>query len=68
MELSLGMTNFKTDDRPTKREITTKQTGREVMTDRTYNVVEPEQGVPIKAWIKGGPLEHRPFYCCLIFC
>jgi len=38
------------------------------MTDRTYNVVEPEQGVPIKAWIKGGPLEHRPFYCCLIFC
>ena len=27
------------------------------MTDATYNVIQPENGVPIKAWTKGVPLE-----------
>jgi tRNA-splicing ligase RtcB (3'-phosphate/5'-hydroxy nucleic acid ligase) len=27
------------------------------MTDHTYNVIKPENGVPIKAWTKGVPLE-----------
>ncbi len=27
------------------------------MTDPTYNVIQPERGVPIKAWTKGVPLE-----------
>ena len=27
------------------------------MTDTTYNVMKPENGVPIKAWTKGVPLE-----------
>ena len=27
------------------------------MTDNTYNVIKPENGVPIKAWTKGVPLE-----------
>src|SRR6266542_2630087 len=27
------------------------------MTDATYNVIKPENGVPIKAWTKGVPLE-----------
>src|SRR6059058_1345267 len=27
------------------------------MTDATYNVLKPENGVPIKAWTKGVPLE-----------
>src|SRR5881296_2818220 len=27
------------------------------MTDTTYNVLKPENGVPIKAWTKGVPLE-----------
>ena len=27
------------------------------MTDSTYNVMKPENGVPIKAWTKGVPLE-----------
>ena len=49
MELSLGMTNFKTDDRPTEREITTEQTGREVMTEQTYNIIKPQKGVPMEA-------------------
>src|SRR3974377_2329420 len=29
----------------------------EQMTDATYNVIKPENGVPIKAWTKGVPLE-----------
>jgi len=29
----------------------------ETMTDATYNVIKPENGVPIKAWTKGVPLE-----------
>jgi RNA-splicing ligase RtcB len=29
----------------------------EVMTDTTYNVLKPDNGVPIKAWTKGVPLE-----------
>src|SRR5499433_2407450 len=28
------------------------------MTDATYNVIKPENGVPIKAWTKGVPLEN----------
>ena len=27
------------------------------MTDNTYNVIKPDNGVPIKAWTKGVPLE-----------
>ena len=27
------------------------------MTDTTYNVIKPDNGVPIKAWTKGVPLE-----------
>src|ERR1700736_4175381 len=27
------------------------------MTENTYNVIKPENGVPIKAWTKGVPLE-----------
>src|SRR5438876_9873323 len=27
------------------------------MTDNAYNVIKPENGVPIKAWTKGVPLE-----------
>ena len=27
------------------------------MTDNTYNVLMPDNGVPIKAWTKGVPLE-----------
>jgi tRNA-splicing ligase RtcB len=27
------------------------------MTDTTYNVIKPENGVPLKAWPKGVPLE-----------
>jgi|GEM_PF-5984240 hypothetical protein len=27
------------------------------MTEHTYNVIKPENGVPIKAWTKGVPLE-----------
>jgi len=27
------------------------------MTDATYNVIKPDNGVPIKAWTKGVPLE-----------
>jgi hypothetical protein len=27
------------------------------MTDSTYNVLKPDNGVPIKAWTKGVPLE-----------
>ena len=27
------------------------------MTDQTYNVIKPDNGVPIKAWTKGVPLE-----------
>jgi len=27
------------------------------MTDNTYNVINPENGAPIKAWTKGVPLE-----------
>jgi len=27
------------------------------MTETTYNVIEPDNGVPIKAWTKGVPLE-----------
>src|SRR6266481_6535481 len=28
------------------------------VTDKTYNVITPEKGVPIKAWTKGVPLEE----------
>src|ERR1700746_125541 len=28
------------------------------MTDKTYNVIQPEAGVPIKAWTKGVPVEE----------
>jgi tRNA-splicing ligase RtcB len=28
-----------------------------MMTDTTYNVMMPDKGVPIKAWIRGVPLE-----------
>src|ERR1700693_3911634 len=27
------------------------------MTDATYNVIKPDNGVPVKAWTKGVPLE-----------
>ena len=27
------------------------------MSDRNYNVIEPEQGFPIKAWTKGVAIE-----------
>ena len=27
------------------------------MTDNAYNVIKPDNGVPIKAWTKGVPLE-----------
>src|ERR1700736_7016772 len=27
------------------------------MTENTYNVIKPENGVPIKSWTKGVPLE-----------
>jgi tRNA-splicing ligase RtcB (3'-phosphate/5'-hydroxy nucleic acid ligase) len=27
------------------------------MTDTNYNVIKPDNGVPIKAWTKGVPLE-----------
>ena len=27
------------------------------MTENTYNVIAPENGVPVKAWTKGVPLE-----------
>ena len=27
------------------------------MTENTYNVIKPDNGVPTKAWIKGVPLE-----------
>ena len=27
------------------------------MSDATYNVIAPENGVPVKAWTKGVPLE-----------
>ena len=27
------------------------------MTGTTYNVIKPDDGVPIKAWTKGVPLE-----------
>jgi hypothetical protein len=27
------------------------------MTDNTYNVIKPDNGVPVKAWTKGVPLE-----------
>jgi tRNA-splicing ligase RtcB len=27
------------------------------MTENTYNVIKPDNGVPIKAWTKGVPLE-----------
>jgi hypothetical protein len=52
---SLKMTNFKTDDRPTESEITTEQTGREVMTEQTYNLIKPEQGVPME--VQKDPVE-----------
>jgi tRNA-splicing ligase RtcB (3'-phosphate/5'-hydroxy nucleic acid ligase) len=29
----------------------------ETMTDATYNVIKPDNGVPIKTWTKGVPLE-----------
>ena len=28
------------------------------MTDKTYNVIKPDKGVPIKAWTKGVPVEE----------
>ena len=28
------------------------------MSDKTYNVINPENGVPIKAWTKGVPVEE----------
>lgn len=27
------------------------------MSDKNYNIITPEQGVPIKAWTRGVPLE-----------
>src|SRR5579863_8271449 len=29
------------------------------MTETTYNVMKPDKGVPIKAWVKGVPLEDQ---------
>jgi hypothetical protein len=31
--------------------------GGKTMTETTYNVMKPDNGVPIKAWTKGVPLE-----------
>src|SRR5215813_14240854 len=28
------------------------------MTDKSYNVIKPENGVPIKAWTRGVPVEE----------
>ena len=29
------------------------------MSDKNFNVIKPAKGVPIKAWIKGVPLERE---------
>ena len=31
---------------------------RNLVTEQTYNVITPDNGVPIKAWTKGVPLEE----------
>jgi tRNA-splicing ligase RtcB len=31
---------------------------KDLMTEQTYNVIKPDNGVPIKAWTKGVPLEY----------
>ena len=41
---------------PTKVDVNV-DSEEETMTDMTYNVIKPDNGVPIKAWTRGVPLE-----------
>ena len=41
----------------TRKQRRSNSTEEKTMTDSTYNVIEPDNGVLIKAWTKGVPLE-----------
>src|SRR5205809_5981942 len=55
--VSPRLMNASMDEFFTQKQRLGSRTEENTMTDSTYNVMKPENGVPVKTWTKGVPLE-----------